>query len=175
LTVTYGVSSAVAVTGTQVNYFYICPTKLWYFSHNFHMEHSSDLVAMGRFIDEASYTRERKGELIEGKIMVDFIKRGEVLEIHEIKKSSKMEKAHEMQALYYAYFLKKRGVKDIRVVLDYPALRQRRVIALTPEKEKEIENALWEIREITSRVVPEQPKRVPYCKKCAYYELCWGD
>ncbi|MEM3555306.1 MAG: CRISPR-associated protein Cas4 [Candidatus Micrarchaeia archaeon] len=165
----------LVVTGTQVNYFYICPVKLWCFSHHLQMEHHSELVAIGRFIDEESYAREKKNELVEGAIMIDFIKKGNSVEIHEIKKSLKMEKAHEMQALYYAYFLKKRGVEDIRVILDYPLLRERRESILTLEKEKELEYALQRIEEVVSKPTPPEPKRVPYCKKCAYYELCWGD
>ncbi|MGB9614940.1 MAG: Dna2/Cas4 domain-containing protein, partial [Fervidobacterium sp.] len=31
--------------GTQINYLYICQTKVWFFSHHLSMEHSSDLVS----------------------------------------------------------------------------------------------------------------------------------
>ncbi|MEM3192938.1 MAG: Dna2/Cas4 domain-containing protein, partial [Candidatus Parvarchaeota archaeon] len=35
-------------TGTQVNYYFVCKRKLWFFSHNIELESDSDLVLMGR-------------------------------------------------------------------------------------------------------------------------------
>ncbi|MEM3489504.1 MAG: Dna2/Cas4 domain-containing protein, partial [Nitrososphaerota archaeon] len=31
-------------TGTQVNYYFVCKRKLWFFSHNIELESDSDLV-----------------------------------------------------------------------------------------------------------------------------------
>jgi CRISPR-associated exonuclease Cas4 len=42
-------SPELAYTGTQVNYHLVCKRKLWLFSRSFEMEHSSDLVLLGRF------------------------------------------------------------------------------------------------------------------------------
>jgi len=47
-------------TGTQVNYYVICPRKLWFFSHFLQMEENSDLVSMGRHIHETSYVKNKK-------------------------------------------------------------------------------------------------------------------
>jgi len=165
----------VFYTGTQINYFYVCQTKLWFFSHFLSMEHSSDLVAIGRLIDNTTYEREKKNELIDNKIAIDFIKKGDVIEIHEIKKSSKVEKAHEMQVLYYLYFLKKKGVVNTRAIINYPLIRKVKEAFLTEEYEKELEDALIKIKEIVSNPIPPEPVRKPYCKKCSYYELCWSD
>jgi len=38
-------------TGTQVNYYVICPRKLWFFSHFLQMEENSDIVSMGRHMN----------------------------------------------------------------------------------------------------------------------------
>lgn len=54
-----------AVTGEMIYYYYVCDRKLWYFSHQLDMEHTSDLVRIGKLIDEESYNREKK------HIMVD--------------------------------------------------------------------------------------------------------
>jgi CRISPR-associated exonuclease Cas4 len=91
-------------TGTQVNYSLICLTKLWLFSHNVTMESSSDLVAMGQFIHETSYSRERKDVVI-GRIGIDFVKKGDRITVHEVKKSKRFEKAHRYQVYYYIYYL----------------------------------------------------------------------
>jgi len=53
-------SKEMFVSGTQVNYFIICKTKLWLFSHFVTMEHSSDLVSYGKLVHETSYGEKKK-------------------------------------------------------------------------------------------------------------------
>ncbi len=84
-------------TGTQVNYCLVCPRKLWLFSHDLDMEHTPELVMLGKLIHEASYGREKKKILIE-RIKIDFSGKEGV--INEIKKSSKLEAAHRYQLLF---------------------------------------------------------------------------
>ena len=36
----------VSVNGTQINYYFVCKTKLWLFSHNIQMEQESDNVSL---------------------------------------------------------------------------------------------------------------------------------
>uniref|UniRef100_UPI00261A52AC Dna2/Cas4 domain-containing protein n=1 Tax=Thermococcus sp. TaxID=35749 RepID=UPI00261A52AC len=38
------------ITGTEINYLFICPTKLWYFARGITMEQESDWVDLGKFI-----------------------------------------------------------------------------------------------------------------------------
>jgi CRISPR-associated exonuclease Cas4 len=47
-------------TGTQINYFLVCLRKLWLFSHDLEMEHESDTVALGRFLHEESFQRNKE-------------------------------------------------------------------------------------------------------------------
>ncbi|MEW6585871.1 MAG: CRISPR-associated protein Cas4 [Candidatus Micrarchaeota archaeon] len=161
------------VTGTQINYLFVCPTELWYFSHHLNMEHSSDLVAAGRFIHQNTYQREKKDIKIEG-IAIDFVKKGDTVELHEVKKSKKMERAHEMQALYYLYVLRKKGIKAV-AVLDYPLIRERKKLELDEQNGKAVEDAVARVKGIASLKVPPQPKRIPICPKCSYYEFCWAE
>ena len=46
------------ITGTTINYLHVCPRKLWFFQNHIEMEHTSDLVSMGRLLHEESYSRE---------------------------------------------------------------------------------------------------------------------
>ncbi|MDI9619146.1 CRISPR-associated protein Cas4 [Methanothermobacter sp.] len=162
------------VRGTQINYYFICETKLWLFSHNIHMEHESDLVEVGRILHEESYQRENKELVIDGLLSADFIKKGDTLEVHEVKKSAKMEEAHTFQLLYYIYYLKtKKAVEDIKGFIDYPKLRKRREVHLTPEIESKIEKILEKIDLIVRGEFPS-PKKKMICKKCAYREFCWA-
>ncbi len=53
-------SQAGTVTGTEFNYYLLCKRKLWLFSHDVEMEHTSDNVLLGKLIDEESYPKEKR-------------------------------------------------------------------------------------------------------------------
>ena len=79
------------INGTQINYYFICKTKLWLFSHNIQLEHESENVKLGKLLHEDSFKRE-KDYLIDNLINVDFIKISDSIEIHEVKKTEKMDR-----------------------------------------------------------------------------------
>lgn len=157
------------ITGVQVNYYFVCKTKLWLFSHLATMEHTSEDVALGSLLHQKSYTRSWK-ELELGSIKIDFIRRGDWLVLHEVKKSKKLEKAHEYQMLYYIYYLKKQGIKA-KGVIDYPLIRRRKEVIL--KDEHEIEEILRNIERIVALPKPPKPEKKGYCRKCSYFEFCW--
>ncbi|MEG3224602.1 MAG: CRISPR-associated protein Cas4 [Methanobacteriales archaeon Met13] len=161
------------IRGTQIGYYFICKTKLWFFSHNLQMEQESELVALGKQIHKGTYQREKKDQTIDSLISFDFIRKGDLLEVHEVKKSQKMEDAHEFQLLYYLYYLKKeKGLEDAIGVIDYPKIRKKKTIKLEPSLEMEIEKLSEDITSIVEGELPK-PVKIPICRKCAYYELCW--
>lgn len=162
--------NSIVVTATQLNYYFVCFRKLWLFSHQINMEHTSELVELGKLLHENSYRREKK-EIQIGPIKIDFIRRDGV--IHEIKKTPSVEKAHAWQVKYYIWYLKQLGVENLRGEIDYPKLKKRTEIELVPEDEVEIERILQDIRKIisTEEVPPVLNKSI--CKKCSYYELCY--
>ena len=158
-------------TGTEVGYYFICKKKLWWFAHGVTMEHTSDRVKMGKLVHTESYARRGKEIDVDGRIVLDWREDGV---IHEVKLTDKMESAHEMQLLYYLYYLKRKGVEGLRGQIDYPRLRETRSVELTEEREREIEAALVEMRLIVaSRRVPEV-EWMRVCQSCSYAELCWG-
>ncbi|MEG1820882.1 MAG: Dna2/Cas4 domain-containing protein [Malacoplasma sp.] len=89
-------------TGTHFNYYQICKRKLWLYANGVNMEHTSDLVYDGKLIHEESYPQrsERYEEIELDGIKVDFYDAKNKV-IHEIKKSNKVETAHELQLKYY--------------------------------------------------------------------------
>ena len=105
------------VTGTQINYYFICHRKLWLFVHGINMEHTSDTVLQGILIDESSYQRKDKGIDIDGNIVIDWIDHLTGV-VHEVKKSDSMEDAHRWQLLYYLWYLKQKGVGDLKGEID---------------------------------------------------------
>ncbi len=160
----------VIITGTQIAYFIVCPRKLWLFSKNISMEHTSELVEIGKLIHENSYSRKRKEINLEG-IKIDLLeaKRGI---IHEVKKSKSLEKSHLWQLKYYLYYFKKLGI-DIEGIIDYPKLRRRERIKLNDNDVIEIENKLQEIKKVVALNSIPSVIQKPYCKKCSYYEFCY--
>jgi CRISPR-associated exonuclease Cas4 len=161
-------------TGTQINYYIICPTKLWLFSYFTTMEQNSDIVALGKILQEKYYPHVKKDLLIDQKIAIDFIKKGNKMILHEIKKSDKLEEAHIAQLTYYLYYLKyEKGIENIEGIINYPSKRKVVKVKLTTEKEKELLITFQKIKEILSLPQPPKPEKKKYCRKCAYFEFCW--
>ncbi|BDZ66722.1 CRISPR-associated protein Cas4 [Methanobacterium ferruginis] len=168
-----GSEKHLQIMGTQINYYFICKTKLWFFSHHIKMEQESDLVSMGKQLHQGTYQREKRDYTIDNLISIDFIKKGDLLEVHEVKKSKKMEKAHEYQLLYYLYYLNVvKGVQKLVGVINYPKMRQKMTLEWDGSREDEIRELTKEITSLIDGDLPK-PIKTPACRKCAYYELCW--
>lgn len=156
------------VRGTQVNYYFVCKTKLWLFSHNISMEHESDLVKLGALLQRQVFGREEKDVSI-GPIAIDVVRKGNSLEIVEVKKSDALEKADYYQVLYYLYYLSKYGIKATARI-SYP--HQKKSVEVKLEKDEEIRKILEEIGEILAKEMPK-PEYKPYCRKCSYFDFCF--
>ncbi len=160
-----------AFTGTEVGYYFICHKKLWWFAHGIHMEQEHDRVKMGKLVHEQAYQRRRKEIDIDGKIVLDWREDGT---IHEVKLTDKMEDAHEMQLAYYLYYLKLKGVAGLRGQIDYPRLRQTKIIELDERNQSKIERALEDMKRIVSLARAPEVEYMKICRSCSYAELCWG-
>lgn len=172
-------------------YYFVCPRKLWFFAHNIQCEQESDAVRMGKHIHETSYTRKKKEVSVDGVIVVDWIDHGEKV-VHEVKKSSSMEQAHEWQLKYYLWYLEQKGldVADEQRArkfegdppkrgyigeLNYPRLRQTKPIILSQEDRQTLEQKILpNIRKIINRDTPPKTVEWEICKSCSYNELCYS-
>jgi CRISPR-associated exonuclease Cas4 len=159
------------ISGTQIEYYFFCKRQLWLFSHQLNREHESDIVKMGKIIHEDSYEREKKEIRIGENLVLDFAD-VQAKVIHEVKKSNKMEKAHEWQLKYYLYCLREYGIDDFRGELNYPKLRKTVSVELTEADIQKLEEVIKDIARINSGPTPEAVKKKP-CLKCAYYEYCF--
>ncbi len=160
------------ITGTEINYLFICPRKLWLFHHHIEMEHTSDYVALGKLLHEDSYPRQKKETLIDDLIRIDFVDKDGVL--HDVKSGRSMETAHEMQILYYLYVLKQMGLPNRKGVINYTRQRRKTEVELTSGKEREIETAMERVMQVNSMSVPPNAEFTKLCRKCSYAELCWS-
>ena len=159
------------VTGIMVYYYSVCKRKLWYFGNEITMEQNNENVSIGCALDELAYSREDKHINIDNVINIDFISSD--MKLHEVKKSRKIENASEMQIKYYLYYLYTKGVKDITAEIDYPLLKQTHDIFLTSEDITRFQQICSEIKEIIAGNIPLIDTKKPFCKSCAYYDLCF--
>lgn len=163
-------SGSPSITGTQVNYYLICRRKLWLFSHNINMEHTSEAVEIGSLVHEHSYERKNKEIVFDG-IKIDFFDKNHGV-IHEVKKSKKMEEAHFWQLKFYIYHFKKLGLA-VSGKIDYPLIRRTQTVELTAEDEAQLERTLDDIVKINEQELPPPVIKAKICKSCSYYELCY--
>ena len=162
--------SSPTITGTQVNYYLICRRKLWLFSHNINMEHTSEAVEIGSLVHEQSYTRRNKEIVFDG-IKIDFFDKNHGI-IHEVKKSKKMEEAHFWQLKYYIHHFKTLGLQ-VTGKIDYPLIRKKQSVELTEDDELKLAAMFDDIVKINEQELPPHVIKAKICKQCSYYELCY--
>jgi CRISPR-associated exonuclease Cas4 len=146
------------------------------------MEHNSDTVYDGKLLHESSYPQraEHYTEIelsagysslpLSGKI--DFFDSKEKI-IHEIKRSAKVENAHEWQVKYYIWLLELNDIRNVRAILEYPKLRETKEITLEEKDRLYLENIVEKISQLV--VSEECPPKInnKICKSCSYYDLCY--
>ena len=162
------------ITGTHINYYFICYRKLWLFTNGIQMEHTSDLVTEGKLIHESSYPqRSAKYEEVQiGGVKVDFYDPKNKV-IHEIKKSNKIEIAHEWQLKYYIYTFLQAGIEGVTGILEYPKLRKTDEMLLNTLDIEEIKHFETDIERIIAlENVPEVIDN-KICKRCSYFDFCY--
>lgn len=139
------------------------------------MEHTSDLVYEGKLIHEESYPqRSAKYEEVEmDGIKVDYYDTLHKV-IHEIKKSDKVEVAHEWQLKYYMYVFEQNGIEGISGILEYPVLRKRDTVLLSDIDRETIVEMINEIKQVIESdfCPPLEKKRI--CRNCSYWDFCYS-
>lgn len=162
------------VSGTLIWYYYICPREVWLIGHQITPDQDNDNVSLGRFIQDYSYPRERK-ELQVGNSKMDVFHVSEdgSLVVGEVKKSSRYSESARMQLAFYLAELKQRGI-EARGELRFPQEKGRELVVLDEKTEAELDKARREILRILYLPVPPEPKKINFCRKCAYAEFCWA-
>ncbi len=162
------------IIGTHFNYYQVCKRKLWLFANGINMEQTSDLVYDGKLIHETSYPQRsgRYEELELDGIKIDYYDaRNKV--IHEIKRSDRVEPAHEWQVKYYIYVLERNGVKGVSGLLEYPTLRQTTKVELTDADRQNIAEMEKKIMKIIQSDNCPPMLHSKICKSCSYYDFCY--
>jgi len=162
------------ITGTLFNYLYVCHRKLWLFANGITMEHTSDAVYEGKLIHESAYPQrpERYQEVEVAGIKIDFYDQKNKV-IHEIKKSDKIEDAHEWQVKFYIYTLENIGVEGVTGILEYPQLRKTSHVSLNDEDRRRLMEDTIKIEELIESEKCPPIIKSKICKSCSYYEFCY--
>lgn len=162
------------ITGTHFNYYQVCKRKLWLFANGINMEHTSDLVYEGKLIHETSYPQRpgRYEEVEIGACKIDFYDARNKI-IHEIKKSDRMERAHEWQVKYYIYVFENNGIEGVKGILEYPALRQTQQVELNNSDRQQLMLIEADIEKIIRAEQCPEAIHSRICKQCSYYDFCF--
>lgn len=136
------------------------------------MEDNSDRVLHGKVVHENSYIRSNshKEKLVDDIIKLDIMENETV---KEVKLSSKMKISDRMQILYYLFYLKQIGINK-KGAIHYVKEKRIEEVELTEDDENRIRETLLKINEIIRGKKPPKIEKLPYCKKCAYYEFCYA-
>lgn len=163
------------VTGTQFNYYMVCHCKLWLFANGINMEHTSELVEMGKLIHETSYPQrsDKYTEVELDGVKIDFYDAKNKV-VHEVKKSDSHEEAHEWQVKYYIYVLERNGMEGVTGILEYPKMRETRQVLLSDIDRVHIAGFEKDIEQLIAS--ENCPKKLDQkkCRHCSYFDFCWS-
>ncbi|MBW7870359.1 MAG: CRISPR-associated protein Cas4 [Flavobacteriia bacterium] len=171
------------LTGTHINYYRLCPRKLWLFANNIQMEQTSDLVSDGKVIEEESYQQrsERYSQIevfyefndvsLSGKI--DFFDAKNKI-IHETKRSNKVEEAHIWQVKFYLWLMKLNDIEAEKGIIEYPKMRETETVYLTDSDREYLEGTVLEIQNLILSEHCPPVINAKICKSCSYYDFCYS-
>ncbi|WP_329905111.1 CRISPR-associated protein Cas4 [Porphyromonas pogonae] len=170
------------LTATHINYYIVCPRKLWLSVNGINMEHTSDVVYDGKLLHENSYPQRAQkyqevelstqweGLQLNGK--VDFYDTKEHV-IHETKRGNKVEVAHEWQVKFYIWLFELNGIEDVSGKIEYPLLRITTEVNLSDDEKNILIEIIPKINETISRADCPTTINGKICKSCSYYEFCY--
>ncbi len=147
------------------------------------MEHNSEVVSDGKLLHETSYLQraEKYSEIElsatfnegwEGAGKIDFYDAKNKV-IHELKRSDKMEVAHEWQLKFYILLLEQNGVEGVTGILEYPKLKETKVIGINESDRVYLKLVINHIREIALSGQCPPLLKAKLCKSCSYYDFCY--
>lgn len=158
------------ITGLMIQYYHVCRRELWFMSRDIDIDRETTNIQRGTHVDETSYQDSRKSFQIDGRIQLDLLDSGAVM---EVKVSSALEKPARMQLLFYLWYL--REVHDVEKdgVLAYPTERTRERVELNSETTAQVETTIEGILDTVAADAPPELEKKAYCDSCLYQDICW--
>lgn len=160
------------IGGNAISYLHHCKTQLWFFLHNINMERESELVALGKLLQE-TYSEGEEKDIILDEISLDIVRA--TREIIEIKRSKQPRLEHFKQVKYYLYYLqKKHGITGFKGKITYPRIHRTYEVNLEHNDIEMLENDIADIVNVFNMDSPPSPKKKLECKGCSYFDLCFA-
>jgi CRISPR-associated exonuclease Cas4 len=160
----------IRITGLMVQYYEVCARELWFMSRGIDIDRDAANIRRGTHVDESSYRDLRDSFQVNGRIAIDIMDSGEVM---EVKVSSTLEEPARLQLLYYLWYLEEVLGIEKEGVLAYPTERKRDRVILTEENRERIESVLRGIIDVVESETPPPLEKKPVCDACLYQDICW--
>jgi len=167
--------TSITVPPSIYNAYHICRREAWLMFRQLNADQQNSYLERGRFIDESTYTREKKKiYLADISAMVDMVtkKDGEYF-IAEIKKSSKRLDNALIQLKYYLYLFRKKNI-TAKGMLKIPREKKNIEVELTDDEFSTIDKNIPQIFAILYKEMPPEKCSKKVCNKCAHFEFCWS-
>lgn len=158
------------ITGLMVQYYHVCRRELWFMSRDIDIDRETTNIQRGTHVDETSYRDSRKSFQIDGRIQLDLLDSGAVM---EVKVSSTLEKPARIQLLFYLWYLREIHGVEKDGVLAYPTERTREPVELNPETTAQVEETIEGILDTVAADTPPELEKKAYCDSCLYQDICW--
>lgn len=158
------------MTGTLINYYYVCKRKCWLFYNKINLEDNSEDVRIGKVLH--SLKESKNSEIQIDDIKIDKLTSNYVI---EFKKTNSSIESDIMQVLNYLNVLKSKGVER-KGKLSYFDTNDNNpktlIIELSNDNKLLLDSKIKEIEKFLEQDKPPIFNKCKYCTKCAYYEYC---
>ena len=158
------------MTGTLINYYFVCKRKCWLFNQKINLEDNSEDVRVGKVLH---LLKENKNSEIQIEdVKIDKITKNYVI---EFKKSDSNIEADYYQVLNYLLKLKEKGIERKGKISFFEKGKQEYkeiIVELNENSIKQYEEKLSEINYLLERPFPPQYTKTKNCTKCAYKDYC---
>lgn len=158
------------MTGTLINYYYVCKRKCWLFYNKINLEDNSEDVRIGKVLH--SLKESKNSEIQIGDIKIDKLTSNYVI---EFKKTNSSIESDIMQVLNYLNVLKSKGVERKGKISYFDTNDNNPktlIIELSNDNKLLLDSKIKEIEKFLEQDKPPIFNKCKYCTKCAYYEYC---
>lgn len=158
------------MTGTLINYYFVCKRKCWLFYQKINLEDNSEEVRIGKVLHMLE--ENKNSEILIEDIKIDKSTKKYIV---EYKKSDSNIDADYYQVLNYLIKLKDKGIERKGKISFFEKERQNCkeiIVELNEENIKKYEEKVKEINSLLEKPFPPKFSKNKNCTKCAYRDYC---
>lgn len=164
------------IGGTLVWYYSICPREAWLIGHAIQPDEDDPNLVYGRFLHRHAYRRQRRDRdevLLEGSRIDILLDGNGKTVVVEVKKSDRYLTSARLQLAHYLLLLEEHGVPATGE-LRLPEQRRKEQVTLDETLRSRVRRIRAEIAALLRQPTPPPPRRIAWCRRCAYAEFCWS-